>query len=89
MSTSERTDALRTAATTDPTTALRYGMEALTAGATESVRVVAFWLAASLPLTYLPLVVAGLVGEYFLTFTGLLALHAVTILVGHGHGSER
>ena len=88
MSTSERTDALRTAATTDPTTALRYGIESLAAGAAESVRLVAFLLAAALPLTYLPLVAAGLVGDHFLTFAGLLALHAVTILVGHGYGSE-
>ncbi|WP_313693710.1 hypothetical protein [Halorarum halobium] len=87
MSTSEPTDALRTVATTTPALALRDGVETLTAGAAELVRVVAFWFAALLPLTYLPMVATNLVGEYAVTFTGLLALHAVTLLVGHGYGS--
>ena len=92
MSTSERTDALRTVATTAttaPTAALRHGVETVAAGAAESVRLVAFWLAAVLPLAYLPLVAVDLVGQYAVAFAGLLALHAVTLLVGHGYGSER
>jgi hypothetical protein len=89
MSTSERTDALRTLATTTPTAALRHGLGTVAAGATESVRTVAFWLAAVLPLAYLPLVLGDLVGQYAGAFAGLLALHVVTLLVGHGYGSER
>lgn len=87
MSTSQPTDSLRTVATNAPAASLRHGVETLLAGATESVRIVAFWLAAFLPLTYLPLFAVDLVGEYAVAFAALLALHAVTILVGHGYGS--
>lgn len=87
MSTSEPTDALRTVAANAPAASLRHGVETLLAGAAESVQVVAFWLAAFLPLTYLPLFAVDLVGEYAVAFVALLALHAVTILVGHDYGS--
>lgn len=87
MSTSNPIDALRTDTTTDAVSLLLSGVELLAAGAAESTRVFAFWLATFLPLTYLPLVAMDLVGDYVVAFVSLLVLHAVAILVGHGYGS--
>ncbi|QLG63992.1 hypothetical protein HUG12_05450 [Halorarum salinum] len=63
-------------------------MGTLAGGVAKSVRLLAFWLATFLPVTYLPLVATDAVGDHAAAFVGLLALHAVTILVGHGYGSE-
>lgn len=52
------------------------------------VRAAAFWSAVALPVVYLPLVATGTVWEQPLAFCALLALNAVTFLVGHGHVPE-
>lgn len=48
-------------------------------------RTAAFWTATGLPLVYLPLLATGTAAEYPRALGALLALHAVTLLTGHGH----
>lgn len=49
-------------------------------------RFVAFWAAVALPFLYLPLLYGGLSGQETLVFGFLLALNALTLIVGHSHG---
>lgn len=58
-------------------------LAALLAG---SVRAVAFWVATLLPLSYLPLLAAGVVADHPLGFAGLLAVNGVAFVLGHSHG---
>jgi hypothetical protein len=51
----------------------------------DAVRASAFWTAALLPFSYLPLLATGAVTEYPLTFVALLAVNAAALLLGHGH----
>jgi hypothetical protein len=51
------------------------------------VQVVAFWAAIFLPFVYLPLLYGGLDGELW-TFSGLLALNAVALVLGHDYRSD-
>lgn len=50
------------------------------------VRGAAFWLAALLPLSYLPLLQAASLS--FAGFTKLLVLNVVALVVGHSYGSD-
>lgn len=53
------------------------------------VRIVAFWVAVTLPFLYLPLLVTGLNDTATTTaFLALLAVNAVALLVGHPHRRE-
>jgi hypothetical protein len=49
------------------------------------VRAFAFWVAALLPLTYVPLLATGLPSADPSSFGGLLALNAVAFVVGHSY----
>jgi hypothetical protein len=49
------------------------------------VRASAFWTAALLPLSYVPLLATGAVTEFPLAFVALLAVNAAALLVGHDH----
>lgn len=61
---------------------LRYGWRAACRGA----RVMAFWSAVTLPLLYLPLLVAGLQsGTEWLAFGILLGIHVITVFAGRTH----
>ncbi|WP_152042073.1 hypothetical protein [Salinigranum salinum] len=50
------------------------------------LRFVGFWAAVALPFLYLPLLISGLDGQETLVFGLLLALNAVALVIGHGHG---
>jgi len=50
------------------------------------LRFVGFWAAVALPFVYLPLLVGGIAGEEAVAFAGLVALHAVALLIGHNYG---
>ena len=51
-----------------------------------AVRAVAFWTAVLLPLAYLPLFLAGVVGAVDpVSLVALVGVHAVAVLVGHVH----
>lgn len=54
--------------------------------ALHSAQFAAFCAAIVLPLTYLPLLTGGLPLREAAILGGLLALHAVTLVVGHGYG---
>lgn len=49
---------------------------------------VAFWLAALLPLAYLPLFATKTVTDPYV-FVGALALNAVAVVFGHAHNQHR
>lgn len=50
---------------------------------------VAFWTAIALPFLYVPLLVAGLTTTTRqVAFLVLLALNALTLVVGHSHGTD-
>jgi hypothetical protein len=48
-------------------------------------RVVAFWVATLLPLSYLPLLAAGVAADHPLGFAALLCANAVAFVLGHTH----
>jgi hypothetical protein len=49
------------------------------------VRAVSFWMAALLPLTYLPLLATGVVADHPMAFLALLCVNVVAFVLGHGH----
>ena len=49
------------------------------------VQFVSFWVAALLPLTYLPLLATGVVADHPTAFLALLGANAVAFVLGHGH----
>lgn len=53
----------------------------------ELVRGVAFWVAALLPLSYVPMLYT--VSITFAAFTKLVLLNVVALVVGHGYGADR
>ncbi len=53
-----------------------------------TVEALAFWTAIVLPLAYVPALLGGPPHLTFETLLGLLGLHLVTIVLGHGYGSE-
>ena len=50
-----------------------------------SIQAVAFWVAALLPLTYLPLLATGVAAEHPLGFVALLGANGVAFVIGHAH----
>jgi hypothetical protein len=52
-------------------------------------RAAAFWLAALLPLTYLPMVVAGTATDRPALLAALLAAHAAALVLGRDHAVDR
>ncbi|WP_458207213.1 hypothetical protein [Haladaptatus sp. NG-SE-30] len=51
------------------------------------VQFVGFWMSVSLPLFYIPLLYQGM--ELGVTvFVGVLAVHVVSLVLGHGYGRE-
>lgn len=48
----------------------------------------AFWAAVLLPFVYLPLLAMGLDGGTLLVFVALLALNALSLLLGHPHNRD-
>lgn len=50
-----------------------------------TVRTVAFWTAAILPLAYVPFVVGIGVGDAALVLLGLVGLHCCCLALGHGY----
>ena len=86
MSTSESPLPTRLVSTTSETVPVaRRAFGGLTAGLTASVRAAAFWVAALLPLSYLPLLATGFVGEHAVAFCGLIVLNAIGLVLGSGH----
>ncbi|WP_201740132.1 hypothetical protein [Salinigranum halophilum] len=65
----------------------RFG-SALVEAVVDAVRAVAFWLAALLPLSYLPLLATGVVAEHPFGFVALLASNTVAFVLGHTHRPE-
>lgn len=60
-------------------------LESLAAVLVPPVRVVSFWVAALLPLTYLPLLATGVVADHPTAFLAVLCANAVAFVLGHGH----
>lgn len=86
MSVSDHTlleDVART--TVDSIAPLVSGFSSLVGLAGQSIRAVAFWLAALLPLSYPPLLAAGVTANRPLGFVGLLCVNAVAFVLGHAH----
>lgn len=54
----------------------------------DATRALAFWVAALLPLTYLPALVTGAAGQRPLTLLGVLVAHGVALVVGRGHAMD-
>lgn len=50
---------------------------------------IAFWTAVGLPIVYLPALLGGPLQLDTRTLIGLLGVHAVAVVVGHGYGAER
>ena len=83
MSTSESPLPTRLVSSTSGTVpTVRHALGGLASGLTTSVRAAAFWVAALLPLSYIPLLATGFAGEHALAFLGLLAVNALGIAVG-------
>jgi hypothetical protein len=70
---------------TESLPALQNALRAAVAYVALPVRFVAFWVAALLPLTYLPMLATGLVTGHRVAFAGVLALNAVAFVVGHSY----
>ncbi|MFC7129415.1 hypothetical protein [Haloferax chudinovii] len=49
---------------------------------------VAFWSAVALPLAYLPVLSGGLSSGELPIFAGLIAFHAVALVLGRDHGQQ-
>jgi hypothetical protein len=49
----------------------------------DAVEAASFWASVLLPLAYVPLLYAG--PDHLWTVLGLVALHAVALVLGHGH----
>lgn len=73
----------RTAVEAVPT--LRPVVETLVTVLVLPVQFVSFWVAALLPLTYLPLLATGVVAAHPTAFLAVLCVNAVAFVLGHGH----
>jgi hypothetical protein len=73
----------RSAVETVPT--LRPALETLTVLLVLPVQFVSFWVAALLPLTYLPLLATGAVAEHPTAFLAVLCVNALAFVLGHGY----
>jgi hypothetical protein len=58
---------------------------ALAGSLARPIRAVAFWVATLLPLSYLPLLSAGVAADHPLGFVALLCANAVAFVLGHTH----
>lgn len=65
--------------------ALRPAPETLATLLVLPVQFVSFWVAALLPLTYLPLLAAGVVAEHPTGFLALLCVNVVAFVLGDGY----
>ncbi|OAQ52650.1 hypothetical protein HTG_10005 [Natrinema mahii] len=55
-----------------------------------SVTAAGFWLGTLLPIVYVPVIVAGIDSVGRLTmFLGLIAVHALALVVGHDYSGSR
>ncbi|MBZ6495396.1 hypothetical protein [Natrinema longum] len=55
-----------------------------------SVTAAGFWIGTLLPVVYLPVILAGIDSISRLSlFVGLLALHALALVVGHDYSGSR
>ncbi|ELY60507.1 hypothetical protein C491_04395 [Natronococcus amylolyticus DSM 10524] len=55
-----------------------------------TVTAIGFWIGTLLPVVYLPVFVAGIDSAQALTLLfGLLAVHALALIVGHGYDGSR
>jgi hypothetical protein len=93
MSTTDRTPSVPSP-NTDDASAPRLARRAV-AAATAAFDAVAragetlvFWLAALLPLTYLPALGSGAASTRPLLVAGLIAAHAAALVLGRGHASD-
>lgn len=68
-----------------PSTLARTALGAVADRLAGVARASAFWTAALLPLSYLPLLVTGVVADRPLAFAALLLVNAVALLAGHDH----
>jgi hypothetical protein len=75
----ERTSRLREVVQSQP---LQHGARLVAA----PLRFVGFWAAVALPFLYVPLLLGGLQGSEAFAFGFLMALNALALVVGHGHG---
>ncbi|SHG40157.1 hypothetical protein [Halobaculum gomorrense] len=57
-------------------------------GAARIGETVAFWLAALLPLAYLPALASGIASARPLLLAGLVTAHAAALVLGRGHASD-
>jgi len=73
----------RSAAETVP--ALQPTLGTLAALLVRPVQFVSFWVAAVLPLTYLPLLATGVVAEHPTAFVAVLCANVVAFVLGHGY----
>jgi predicted membrane metal-binding protein len=73
----------RTATETLPTP--HTPVKLLVAGIVAVVQGLAFWVAALLPLAYVPLLATGIVAQHPVGFLGVTAVNAVAFAVGHAH----
>ncbi|NKE36337.1 hypothetical protein GWG54_11000 [Natronococcus sp. JC468] len=55
-----------------------------------TVTAIGFWIGALLPVVYLPVFVTGIDSVRALSLLfGLLAVHAIALILGHGHDGSR
>ncbi|WP_435126930.1 hypothetical protein [Halobaculum sp. D14] len=83
MSTSNQSPADRLARhATDAPAVVR---DAAQTGLLQPARAAAFWTASLLPLTYLPLLAAGVAGSHTTAFAALVAVNVVAAVAGHDY----
>lgn len=73
----------RIAVETVPT--VRLALETLVTALVLPVQFVSFWVAALLPLTYIPLLATGVVAEHPTAFLAVLCVNALAFVLGHGY----
>ena len=71
----------------DPANPLTYA-ESAAKVLTKPFQFAGFWSAVVLPFVYAPILLGGVAAGQRTTFVGLLALHAVTLLAGHGYRND-
>lgn len=69
----------------DAVPTLGPALETLTTVLVLPVQFVSFWVAALLPLTYVPMLATGVVAEHPMAFLVVLCVNALAFVLGHGH----